>query len=319
MWTKRGLWVSGASLLMMMALCGCESSSKPKQPVLQAPPQEEVRVQETVVNGHFTIMNESLTDKRLEILLGRAEGQEIRVMELPGNLLTAKGMQVLVASKDVGSVTELVLNNNALKDEGLEVLAKASFLPGLRSLQVSRVKAGEAGAKALGAVPFQGLALLSANQNAWGDEGARALANLRGVKALHVQDCGIGALGARSLLSASSAEELDLSKNTLGAGALVGLEKVSGNLKTLRLAKTGLSVEDMRVLSKMDLAGLEVLNLKNNEGLTDEALALLGGAPWLSGLRVLNVTGNPNSASARRSLQRVWGERKGLSIQTTDL
>ncbi len=238
------------------------------------------------------------------------------------------GLQALAASPHLGNLSSLSFEACSLSDRGILALAAAS-LGRLRKLNLHQNTIEDAGIAALVDSPLcDNLTNLSAGQNAFGDDGFRAIAESARLGKLRELALRLplgrrrvvgGSLGgtlasARALLSSralTSLEHLDLRR-----WELPGIEIASAlhdlalpRLKRLHLDENPVGDAGARELANCEpLRQLEHLALDQCQ-IGDAGALVLAESPYLEGLRSLCLGANPLSAATKERLSARFGER----------
>jgi uncharacterized protein (TIGR02996 family) len=194
----------------------------------------------------FSCRDDSRQGTVVNLLTSLADPPHLRRLDLSGNRLTAHRLTPLTTSPLLAEVEELDLSHNNLGPEGVTALAGAR-LPRLRALRLLRVRARDAGVRALVASGLMGE-----------------------LRSLHLEGNLLSPAAAGALVGAAAAENLrvlDLTDNPLGddgAAALAGSPHLR-NLILLDLAQNLIEDRGAYALAESPhLGGLVYLNLPNN-------------------------------------------------------
>jgi hypothetical protein len=249
----------------------------------------------------------AVDDDELRAILDHPKVPPLTMIDVFAGRLGPAGVRALAASDKVRGLDDLRLGSCPIGDDGLAILAAA--LPALTRLAAPNVGATARGAEAVAAGRWR-LVRVELGHQAIGDDGARALAGLA-LDHLLVQDAGIGGAGARRVIADGQVVNLTLDGNPIGAGGLVGVERISSATRTLFLAKAGLADADLEALATASAPALRALSLRYHAG-GDAGLAALARAPWLAQLEALDVTGSRRGGGLT-ALAAAWGARPGLT------
>ncbi len=175
---------------------------------------------------------------------------------------------------------------------------------------------GEAGGRALAAAPWlHQLDWLALTRSGLGDDGVRAFAESPAVarlKSLDLSNCGEYGPGFVALANSphlAGLEVLNWSGNHVSPEALGALAtaKFRSNLRDLNLnfcGSLGLGRAAFEQLAAANLPRLEVLDISTGR-LNDGGMAALAAAPWLAGLKDLNVAGSETGDTELAELARL--------------
>lgn len=243
-----------------------------------------------------------------------------------------------------GLVRDLTLHEPALADAALDILVQAN-VSGLRRLKVSGTL-GRERAELLAAVPMGNLSgldisgcgvgapgfvslvrsphlarlvWLAAYRNAFGDEGAAALAEsplAEGLRHVELQNCGIGdrggvALVRSPLLARLYGPGLNLSLNPLGNGTAKALAASphAANFTELVLRDCRIGDPGAKALAASPhLARLTYLDLWSNR-IGDGGAHALAESDALPNVRDLNLRDNRVTAKGAAALRAKYGDR----------
>ena len=125
----------------------------------------------------------------------------------------------------------------------------------------------------------------------------------------------IGGAGARALIAGTDAKVLVLEGNAL-AGGLTGLTQISPKLEELTLDACALTASDIEALAALpEPEGLKLLELSGNPDLAEAGIAALATIPWLRSLEKLVVMESGASLEHRQAVVDAWGVRSGIKIE----
>jgi hypothetical protein len=238
----------------------------------------------------------------------------LRSLTANGNQLGPASFQALDEAGQCATLAWLNVTANPLGDAGAHALAETACVGQLEQLFIGEAGLSGSGMAALAGAGLPRLTLLVAGGQPLGGSVAEPLAALPALRRLALPAVGMSPAGARTLITKTTASELDLAHNDLGAGALVGLSEVAAGLEVLSLASCGLGPADAVALAAAPRGGLVELDLTGNP-LGDDGLRSLAGAPWLAELDKLRVEQSGASLEVRKALVDAWGARGGIKVE----
>lgn len=213
----------------------------------------------------------------------------------------------------------------------LLLLRNAEHLHDLKSLYINCGMTAAQARRLWGKPHLQSLQHIRIPDQPIGDEGVQALSMAIGyghpskrmdrLETLNLTGCGIGSVGAASLLEIMSFKHLtslDLSNNpTIGNDAIGKLTESAPfykSLYTLELGHTGLGDDGAKALAVSNFPRLGALGLRDNDIGDDGAIALTT-ASWFPRLRRLNLDGNRIGARGRAALEEALAEDATLTLR----
>lgn len=206
-------------------------------------------------------------------------------------------------------VVALHLRDEHLGDAGAAALASSPHLAQLTALSLGHGITAD-GARALAAAPsLGGVVALDLARNRLDAAAVAALVaspHLGRVREVFLGRNGLGEAGVKALVAGPWRPSLvDLDANRLDGGAVAALcgGGMLADVATLNLSHNPVGRAGCEALAAAELPSLEVLYL-HGCGLTDDDVAPLWGAAWLSGLRNLALSGNRLGARALDALAR---------------
>jgi serine/threonine protein kinase/hemoglobin-like flavoprotein/Ran GTPase-activating protein (RanGAP) involved in mRNA processing and transport len=272
---------------------------------------------------HLDLADNDLRTEGAEIL-AQGAGQELRVLNLRGNLLGPDGAAVLAVSAPPTHLRDLDLACNAIGPGGAASLAVSKNLSQLRRLNLAQNNLGRQGLQLLLASSgLESLEVLDLSSNVLGPNGAMALASsplARRLRVLEIADnriedaglaallgtpqlTGLSSLGvAQNSLSASGiglfdgaalqVENLDLSDNAIetAGAALLSSAIAQMRVRRLRIRRAALSGSDLVAILLGGLGSIIRLDASHND-LGDEGTEALAKVSELIALKELVLDG----------------------------
>lgn len=297
-------------VLLAAASLGC---SEPKE---MGPPVE-VLAEELVrgsASGSVVLASQHVDDADLAALLADPRFPSVRTLGLNDNELSHEAVAALSASGRCADLAWLNLSRNDIGDAGILALTAGPCWPRVERLFVHGSGIGPAGAEALAEAPGDVLHFLSAGNQALGDQGAEALAGLRGARHLELPQAEIGGAGAKALIGQTRARVLVLDGNPIGPGGLTGLRGMGAGLEELSLRDASLTLADVQALAAITPPGLKKLDVTGNP-LGNDGMVALAGLPWLQQLESLKAEGSGAALDQRQVLVDAWGTRSGIKVE----
>ncbi|HEX2569687.1 MAG TPA: hypothetical protein VH877_09025 [Polyangia bacterium] len=267
----------------------------------------------TMERGTLHLAAQSLNDEELAAILADKRVPALNTLNVQDNPLSRAAIQTMSGSSKLQGLQRLALSDCAIGDEGMTLLAQSPILRSVYFLLLAGVNASSKGVEALAASPHTGaLRRLDLSGQSLGDVGASAVLRLHGLEDLTLQKIDLQGAGARTLIEGATVKVLDLDRNSLGPGALVGLRRISPSLGTITLKLTGLGPQDAAALAALP-ANLQVLDLSYCP-IGDAGVRALARAPWIGQLQALDAIGSQASEPAKEALRQAYGARRGLTL-----
>jgi uncharacterized protein (TIGR02996 family) len=242
---------------------------------------EVLRMQNGTGGGENYDLEEDMVPAELETAslnpLFTSKGpSNLRVLDIAGNNVRDFGVALLCDAAWAGSLTELDLSQNYLTDEALRDIARSGRFKNLRALRLNNNSVyQQSGAGANESITDAGLRLLA---------DCADLVNLR---------------------------ELSLSGTRITAAGIEAiLNSPHFRLTHLKLANCQLRSNVIDVFTaSARTARLELLDLGNNDDISDGSVSALAESEYLSPQTVLNVIGTGAGQDARDALSQRLGRR----------
>lgn len=286
-----------AAVLLLLTLCsGCTESSGPgtSQSTPTEPAAKSAAVQPAKELAEFVKLAPD----------GSVIEADLRKAEVSGELLK------LLAP--LATLRTLNLAGTAFNDELAPLLADAT--PNLTSLDVRSCALSDAAMSELAGCTSLRVLRLSGKENRTtvSDEGLAALAPLKSLKVIALDDLWIGKPGLEHLTALESLEEIYLSATIVDDDAVSVLTKFP-RLRKLRLART--NITDAALASLSSCGQLEELDLSEISTLTDAGMSSLAALKSLKKLNLWRVQISDTGALALAPLTRLqW-----LNLDNTKL
>ena len=269
--------------------------------------------QKTMERGALLLAAEDLNDEELAAILADQRVPALVDLDVQNNPLTRAAIQTMIGSPKLQGLQMLGLSDCPIGDEGMTLLAQSPILRSVDFLLLAGVNASTKGVEGLAASPYTGaLRRLDLSGQPLGDSVASAVLRLHGLDDLTLQKVNLQGAGARALIEGATVKVLDLDRNALGPGALVGLRRISPSLSTITLQITGLGPQDAAALAALP-ANLKALDLSYCP-IGDEGVRALARASWIGKIHALDAEGSQASEPAKEALRQAYGARPGLTL-----
>lgn len=263
----RSLFCLTAALLLCPLFSGCTDSSNTSTPPASPtdvaekaaavqPARELTEFVKLSPDGSVIEADLRKADVTADLLKLLAPLSTLRTLNLAGTAFNDELAPLLVAS--VPQLTSLDVRSCALSDAAMAEIAKCS------SLRVLRMSGKE-------------------NRTTVSDDGLAALAPLKSLKVIALDDLWIGKPGLEHLTKLETLEEIYLSATIVDDDAVAALSKFP-RLRKLRLARTNITDAALASLSACKL--LEEIDLSEISTLTDAGMPSLAA---LTSLKKLNL------------------------------
>lgn len=210
--------------------------------------------------------------QRFEALLSLLEFAGIERLDLGGNSLDAKGARLIAECAPLASVRWLGLSRCGLSDRAIAQILEAQALNSIEHLDL--------------------------RENYISDEGAKLLARTQGLQALGSLDLSRNMISTDGVLELLRSEQfpaltrLELEGNRLTVSAVRALAQAEHLKPFKRLKMRAMVREDEQLEALTAIAmSVETLDLSNNE-INEHRMPLLSGAPWMKGVRSLDLSEN---------------------------